>query len=187
MSATWELFTKWCAAKNVPNDRQGALALGVKPQTVANWKDGRNGGLAVLERMANDLGEDVVPYMVQAMREANTANRAEADAWKRLGKKLGAAAIAALAIGFSGAPTPAAAAVSTSPDYALCEVKRRRRPRRWCGFVAYCAAGSPCGPNGHGSGRQGLPYVRRRSPVPLPRPELRRRQPLRPRALRVAG
>lgn len=95
MSATNELFTRWKAAKGIPSDRQAAAALGVSHAGPAQWRAGRNGSAAVIERMAHDLGEDPIPVILQAFAEA-ARDAEDKRALVRMAKKLAASGLALL-------------------------------------------------------------------------------------------
>lgn len=94
MSATYELFTRWKAAKKIKSDNAGAIALGETRQTVSNWKERGNGSVSVIERMASDLGEDAMLTIIAAFKESGTAE--DRKAWTRIGKRFGAVALAVL-------------------------------------------------------------------------------------------
>lgn len=131
MSATHALFVRWMAHKRITSERAGCLALGLSAGTAHHWKAGRNGSLAVIEQMAKDLGEDYVPHVMAAFQET-APNEAERKAWKRLAKRLGAAAVLTMACMVTPQPvhagtTLAGADVSVgSRHYA----KSRRRVRK---------------------------------------------------------
>lgn len=97
MSATNDLFTRWKAHKGHASDRQAAAALGVSHAGPAQWRAGRNGSAAVIERMAKDLGEDPVPVILQAFAEA-ARDAEDKRTLGRLARRLGAACVALLAL-----------------------------------------------------------------------------------------
>lgn len=104
MSATWELFQRWMAAKGHSSPRQGALALKLDPSTATLWKKGGNAQAAVIWEMAEAVNDD--PAIWLARVECEKA-RSEADrkAWRALTKRLGAAAaVAAVALIFRDHP-----------------------------------------------------------------------------------
>lgn len=90
MSATWALFERWKTAKGHASNNAAALALGSTRQTVQCWKDGRNGGAEVIERMCADLGEDPVPVILQAFAEA-ARDTEDRKALQRLARRFKAA------------------------------------------------------------------------------------------------
>lgn len=109
MSTTNELFTRWKAAKGIQSDREAAARLGVSHGAPHHWRQGRNAGVTVLERMAKDLGEDAVPYYLAAMAEASK-DAEDKRTLARMAKKLAASSLALLlALMPYFAPTPAAA------------------------------------------------------------------------------
>lgn len=175
MSVTFRLFERWCAQKGFQSRRAGALALGLSHAAAEHWKAGRNGSLAVLERMATDLGEDYVPHVMAAFQET-APDEAERKAWRRLAKRLGAASVVGLALLAGSAPAPsyaASEAVSDHPEiYIMRTVPRRRRTRKarpgdpgispdapapdgaaWCRpfreWKRYAAAALPCSRSTH--------------------------------------
>jgi transcriptional regulator with XRE-family HTH domain len=93
MSATLELFDRWKALKNITSDRQASAALGLSAGAAAQWRMGRNGSAAVIERMARDLGEDPIPVILQAFAEA-ARDAEDRKTLGRLARKLGAACLA---------------------------------------------------------------------------------------------
>lgn len=118
MSATVDLFEEWKKAKGFTSDRAAGHALKVSPQAVNNWRtrDG-NAEAHVIERMANDLGRDPIPYILQAFSEA--AKDAEARrTLAKMAKKLAANSMALLlALMPYFAPTNADANESGSARY----------------------------------------------------------------------
>lgn len=95
MSATFSLFERWKANKGFTSDAQAASALGVTRGAVHLWRGGRNGSAAVIERMANDLGEDAIPVILQAFAEA-ARDAEDRRALTRMAKKLAASSMALL-------------------------------------------------------------------------------------------
>ena len=93
MSATFELYSRWKNAKGHKSDRQGAIALGVSPQTVQFWKDGRNGQPDIIEKMARDLDEDPIKTILAAYAEKETGNSKKVLV--KLSKRFGAVVLAA--------------------------------------------------------------------------------------------
>lgn len=96
MSATLELFEEWKKEKGFASDRTAGHALKVTAQTVNNWRsrDG-NAEAHIIEKMANDLGRDPIPYILRAFSEASKS----ADAGRslaRMAKKLAASGLALL-------------------------------------------------------------------------------------------
>lgn len=125
VSATWKLFERWRTAKSIKTAAEGAAVLGLRKSTVQFWKDGRNGGVDVIERMAGDLGEDPIPHIIEAMREA-AATAEQKRTWARLAKRIGSAAAVALAL-FANAPGAGATPKPVNnTGYTLCEISPRR-------------------------------------------------------------
>lgn len=118
MSATLELFEDWKKAKGYATDSAAGHALKLSRQTVNSWR-ARNGNAEphVIERMANDLGRDPIPYVLQAFSEAAK----DADARRtlaKMAKKLAASSMALLlALMPYFAPTNADASESGSARY----------------------------------------------------------------------
>jgi hypothetical protein len=93
MSATYELFQRWKAAKKFESDAAAMRSLSLHPTALTPWKAGRNGSAAVIEKMAKDMGEDPVPVILQAFAEA-ARDAEDRKTLGRLARKLGAACIA---------------------------------------------------------------------------------------------
>ena len=105
MSVTFDLFTRWKAAKGFHSDRQALDELGVSHGAAVHWKNGRNGDAAVIERMAKDLGENAMLMVALAMKEQSQGESAKT--WARFAKQLGAAAaLALLLLPYGSAKTP---------------------------------------------------------------------------------
>lgn len=98
MSATYRLFSKWKAAKNLTSDNQGATALGMGRASVSQWKSGRNAEAHVIAKMASEIGEESGAWLaaVQAEKAPTALDRKE---WLRLASRLGYAASITLVIG----------------------------------------------------------------------------------------
>lgn len=94
MSATYDLFTRWKAAKGLPSDNAGAIALGLTRASASLWKQGRNAEADLIERMAKDLGEDPAMWAALVMKEQSKGEASRA--WGRIARRLGAAAAIAL-------------------------------------------------------------------------------------------
>lgn len=89
MSATIELFEQYKQAIGVQADRLAAQALGVKSQTVSNWRTrGSQAEPWLIEKMCVVLGLDATPWLVRVLAEQATGahNR---KVWERVGKGLG--------------------------------------------------------------------------------------------------
>jgi len=89
MSATIELFEHYKRAIGVQADRLAAQALGVKSQTVSNWRTrGSQAEPWLIEAMCTQLGCNVAPWLIRTLAEQATGahNR---KVWERLGKGMG--------------------------------------------------------------------------------------------------
>lgn len=96
MNATLELFEDWKKARGFTTDSAAGHALGVTRQTVNNWRSrGGNAEAHVIERMANDLGKDPIPYILRAFSEASKSAEA-GRSLARMAKKLAASGLALL-------------------------------------------------------------------------------------------
>jgi transcriptional regulator with XRE-family HTH domain len=69
VSATYELFNAFKAAKGLTSDNQGAIALGVTRATVSLWKQGRNAEIQLIEKMAKAVGENPAAWAMLVMSE----------------------------------------------------------------------------------------------------------------------
>lgn len=110
MSATVELFEQYKQAIGVQADRLAAHALGVKSQTVSNWRTrGSQAEPWLIEKMCLELGHDAVPWLVRMLTEQATGahNR---KVWERVWHTLrhrvmGLALLAGLPLaGLAGGP-----------------------------------------------------------------------------------
>lgn len=127
MSATLELFDRWKALKKITSDRQASATLGLSAGAAAQWRMGRNGSAAVIERMAHDLGEDPIPVILQAFSEASR-DAEDRRTLARMAKRLGAACLALFMLA-PMVPSSAEAAEPGAwkePGYTLCEIAWRR-------------------------------------------------------------
>ena len=97
MTATVELFDRWKALRKLTSDREAAKVLGLSHGAPAQWRTGRNGSAAVIERMCKDLGEDPVPVILQAFAEA-ARDAEDRRTLGRLARRLGAACVALLTL-----------------------------------------------------------------------------------------
>lgn len=89
MSATIELFEQYKQAINVQADRLAAQALGVKSQTVSNWRTrGSQAEPWLIEAMCAELACAAAPWLIRVLAEQATGahNR---GVWERVGKGLG--------------------------------------------------------------------------------------------------
>lgn len=109
MSTTWKLFERWRDKKKFTSNAEAAAALRVPRQSVQNWKNGHNGALHLIERMANDLGEDVATLALAIWQET-TKDPADKKVVAKLAHRLGPAALLALVL--LGPTTPSAKAAT---------------------------------------------------------------------------
>jgi len=89
MSATLELFERYKQSIGAQADSRGAQALGVKRQTVNNWRmRASQAEPRLIEAMCLALREDVTPWLlrVQLEQSPHASNR---QVWQRVREKLG--------------------------------------------------------------------------------------------------
>ncbi len=91
MSATIELFERFKNRLQVGSDHAAGQILGVKPQTVSNWRTrGSQAEPKLIESMCQKLQEDPVPWLLRA--QADQAHDPDnVLVWKRLANRLGVA------------------------------------------------------------------------------------------------
>jgi len=88
MSATIELFEQYKLHIGVQADRLAAQELGVKSQTVSNWRTrGSQAEPWLIESMCTKLKCDATPWLIRTLAEqaAGARNRA---VWEHVGKAL---------------------------------------------------------------------------------------------------
>ncbi|NII11357.1 hypothetical protein [Oleiagrimonas sp. C23AA] len=97
MTATTELLDQYRQAKGLKSDNAAALSLGVKRQTINNWRmRGSQGEPHLIERMCEALEIDPAPWLLRALREqSHNANKL---VWERLTQRLGYAAVALVSV-----------------------------------------------------------------------------------------
>lgn len=96
MNATTELLDRYREVKGIKSDNAAALSLGVKRQTINNWRmRGSQAEPHLIERMCDAVGADPAPWLLRALREQS---RLEANrrVWERVTQRLGLGVIAAL-------------------------------------------------------------------------------------------
>jgi transcriptional regulator with XRE-family HTH domain len=107
MNSIGELLDRAKERAGVPSDNQLASALGVKRQTVSNWRQGHNTPDAVAcEKLAEITGEPLARVLGIA-GEARALSREEKAVWRRLATAAAvvlATGAAAYGIDFSAAP-----------------------------------------------------------------------------------
>lgn len=101
MSATIELFEQYKQAIGVQADRLAAQELGVKSQTVSNWRTrGSQAEPWLIEKMCLVLERDATPWLLRTLAEqaSGAHNRV---VWERVAKMLKHRATAMMAVGVS--------------------------------------------------------------------------------------
>ncbi|MDA3915039.1 hypothetical protein [Oleiagrimonas sp.] len=89
MSTTVELFERFKEHLRVRSDHAAGLILGVKPQTISNWRTrGSQAEPKLIEMMCAKLGEDSTPWLLRAQAE-QAHDPANGLVWKRLATRLG--------------------------------------------------------------------------------------------------
>jgi hypothetical protein len=99
MSATLELLAKYKQALAVQADSAAAQALGVKNQTVSNWRTrGSQAEPWLIERMCMAVGEATAPWLLRVQFE-QTPDASNKQVWQRVAEHLGCklAGLAAIA------------------------------------------------------------------------------------------
>ncbi|MGN2254581.1 hypothetical protein ACFWZ4_14475 [Frateuria sp. GZRe12] len=89
MSATLELLAKYKQALAVHADSAAAHALGVKNQTVSNWRTrGSQAEPWLIEKMCAAVGETTAPWLlrVQFEQAPDTSNK---QVWRRVAQHFG--------------------------------------------------------------------------------------------------
>ena len=102
MNATLELLERYKQALSLRADRAAARTLGVKTQTVSNWRTrGSQAEPWVIEKMCAAIGVPTAPWLLQA-QFAQAPDASNKQVWRRavqsLGCKLGGLAA------FAGVP-----------------------------------------------------------------------------------
>jgi hypothetical protein len=89
MSATTELFEQYKLRIGAHADSAGAAALGIKSQTVSNWRTrGSQAEPWLIEKMTMALGVDATEWLVRVQVE-QSHDASNKDVWRRVGKQLG--------------------------------------------------------------------------------------------------
>lgn len=89
MSATIELFERYKARIGACTDGAAAASLGVKSQTVSNWRTrGSQAEPRLIEKMVATVDADIGEWLlrVQIEQSFDTPNK---EVWRRLSEKLG--------------------------------------------------------------------------------------------------
>lgn len=91
MSATIELFEQFKEHLTVRSDHAAGQILGVKPQTISNWRTrGSQAEPKLIETMCRKLDKDPMPWLVRAQVEM-AHDPANGMVWKRVASRLGMA------------------------------------------------------------------------------------------------
>lgn len=97
MSTTVELLERFKLHLAVRSDHAAGRMLGVKPQTISNWRTrGSQAEPKLIEMMCRKLGEDSAPWLLRAQAE-QAHDPANGLVWKRLATRLGVS-LTALAV-----------------------------------------------------------------------------------------
>lgn len=89
MSATLELFERYKLHMGVQADRLAAQMLGVKSQTVSNWRTrGSQAEAWLVEEMCHALHVDVTPWLLCTQMEQCPSAR-NRQVWRRVVGRLG--------------------------------------------------------------------------------------------------
>jgi hypothetical protein len=88
-TATQQLFDRYKCMQGLSADNAAALALGIKRQTVSNWR--RRGTQAeprLIQAMCDALEEDAAPWLIRVQHEqAHHAD--DKQVWRRMALQLG--------------------------------------------------------------------------------------------------
>ena len=109
MSVSYDLFCRWKHVQKIGSDNAGALSLGVTRSTVSLWKQGKNAEIHLVEKMAEEIGDDPMTWAAQVMAERSGSD-AEQSTWARFARRLAATAPLLLAGLLGAAHAPAQAA-----------------------------------------------------------------------------
>jgi hypothetical protein len=108
MSATLELFEQFKRHLEVQADRTAAATLGVKSQTVSNWRTrGSQAEAWLIEKMCVAIDADLAEWLLRVQME-QAPNIENKQAWRRVCEKLGyqtaglAALLTSASMAFSG-------------------------------------------------------------------------------------
>lgn len=89
MSATLELLAKYKQALAVQADSAAAQALGVKNQTVSNWRTrGSQAEPWLIEKMCAEVGEATAPWLLRVQFE-QTPGASNKQVWRRVAQHFG--------------------------------------------------------------------------------------------------
>lgn len=108
MNTTTELFDRYKASLEVRSDRQAAMRLGVKVQTVSNWRTrGSQAEAATIDAMCSQLGEDPMPWLLRIQAEQGGIESRNGKVWRNVAMRLGVS-LSALALALDSLTTVAA-------------------------------------------------------------------------------
>jgi hypothetical protein len=89
MNATLELLERYKRALSIDADSAAARALGVKNQTVSNWRTrGSQAEPWVIEKMCAAVGLPTAPWLLQA-QYAQAPSLPNKQVWQRVARTLG--------------------------------------------------------------------------------------------------
>ncbi|MDN5925346.1 MAG: hypothetical protein L0H70_10170 [Xanthomonadales bacterium] len=89
MSATVKLFEAYKESLGITTDCGAADKLGVKNQTVNNWRTrGSQAQPYLIQRMTSKLGLDAAEWTLRAQMQQSPDNKNK-QAWKRVAKQFG--------------------------------------------------------------------------------------------------
>lgn len=90
MNTTITLFERYKASMQARSDRRAAMALGVKVQTVSNWRTrGSQAEAATIDAMCKQLNEDPMPWLMRIQAEQGGPESANGMVWQRVATRLG--------------------------------------------------------------------------------------------------
>lgn len=90
MNSTTTLFDRYKESLEVRSDRQAALSLGVKVQTVSNWRTrGSQAEAATIDTMCEQLGEDPMPWLLRIQAEQGGESSRNSRVWRNVAMRLG--------------------------------------------------------------------------------------------------
>ncbi|HET7299419.1 MAG TPA: hypothetical protein VFJ01_02080 [Oleiagrimonas sp.] len=90
MNTTTHLFDRYKETLGVRSDRQAAMKLGVKVQTVSNWRTrGSQAEAATIDAMCNQLREDPMPWLLRIQAEQGGDDSRNGRVWQRVATQLG--------------------------------------------------------------------------------------------------
>ncbi len=89
-NTTTLLFDRYKESLDVRSDRQAAMRLGVKVQTVSNWRTrGSQAEAATIDAMCAQLQEDPMPWLLRIQAEQGGEDSRNGQVWQRVAMRLG--------------------------------------------------------------------------------------------------